>query len=266
MKVVLITGISSGFGLAIAQRLAMSNYKVYGTVRRETEHIPGVNYLYMNVVSSESVIQAVDNLYQKEGRIDVLINNAGMGVAAPLELAALSDIHNQLNVNFLGAVRVTQAVLPIMRRQAGGLIISISSIGGLIGLPFQGYYSASKFALEGFCQALYHEVKPFNIKVVIVNPGDFATSFTSNRKIPDMGDILAMYPTSHNAMSVIEHDEQNGLQPEVLSIKIERIIRKRNPSPRYVIASPLQKASVFLKQWLPERVFLWMIGKYYHIG
>lgn len=265
MKVVLITGISSGFGLAIAQRLAKSNYRVYGTVRREVDPIPGVNYLSMDVVSGESVKQAVDELYQKEGCIDVLINNAGIGITGPIEFTDIADVQYQMDVNFLGVVGVTQAVLPIMRKQSKGLIITISSIGGLISLPFQGFYSASKFALEGFCQALYHEVKPFNIKVVVVNPGDFNTQFTSNRKHIGKDKSNTIYRAFRKVLSVIELDEKNGLQPEVLAGKIEKIIRKRNPSTRYIIALPLQKVSVFLKRIIPEKFFFRIIGKYYHL-
>ncbi len=263
MKVVLITGISSGFGFAIAQLLAKGNYRVYGTVRKKVDLIPNVNYLYMDVTSDESVKQAVEEVHKKEGRIDVLINNAGIGIAAPLEFTKITDIQYLMNVNFLGAVRVTQAVLPIMRKQSSGLIICISSIGGLIGLPFQGIYSASKFAIEGFCQALYQEVKQFNIKVIAINPGDFATHFTANRLSTEKENLKAVYPNFGNALSKIEHDEKNGLHPNVLAKKIEKIIRKKNIPLRHVIASPLQKLSVFLKRLLPEKLFYWIISKYY---
>ncbi len=263
MKVVLITGISSGFGFAIAQRLAKGNYRVYGTVRKEIDLIPNVNYLYMDVVSDESVKQAIDEVQQKEGRIDVLINNAGVGIAAPLEFTKITDIKYLMDVNFLGAVRVIQTVLPIMRKQSSGLIISISSIGGLIGLPYQGIYSAGKFALEGFCQALYHEVRQFNIKVLIINPGDFATRFTANRLCAEKDDSTAVYPNFGKTLSKIEQDEKNGLHPDELAKRIERLISKKNAPVRHVIASPLQKFSVFLKRILPEKLFYRIISKYY---
>jgi short-subunit dehydrogenase len=263
MKVVLITGISSGFGFAIAQQLAKGNYRVYGTVRKKIDLIPKVSYLYMDVVSDESVKQAIDEVYRKEGRLDVLINNAGAGIAAPLEFTKITDIQHLMDVNFLGAVRVTQAVLPIMRKQSSGLIITISSIGGLIGLPYQGIYSAGKFALEGFCQALYHEVKQFNIKVLIINPGDFATQFTANRLCAEKDDSIAVYPNFGKTLSQIEQDEKNGLHPDELAKRIERLIRKKNAPVRLVIASPLQKFSVFLKRILPEKLFYRIISKYY---
>lgn len=265
MKVVLITGISTGFGFAIAQRLAKGNYRVYGTVRREVDPLPNVNYIYMDVVSDESVKQAIDRVYQKEGRIDVLINNAGVGIAAPLEFTKIDDIQYLMEVNFIGVVRVTQSVLPIMRKQSDGLIITISSIGGLIGLPYQGIYSASKFALEGFCQALYSEVKQFNIKVLVINPGDFSTQFTANRKCPENDDLKEVYQTFRKTLSLIEQDEKNGLHPELLANRIEKLISKKSKPTRLIIALPLQKVSVFLKRILPEKVFLWIIKKHYLI-
>lgn len=263
VKVVLITGVSSGLGLSIAQRLAKCNYSVYGTTREEIATIPGITYLRMDVTSSESINQAVKKILLKEGRIDVLINNAGMGIAGPAEFTGIADIQLQMNVNFLGVVRVTQAVLPIMRQQSKGMIISISSIGGLIGLPFQGFYSASKFALEGFCQSLYHEVKPYNIKVVVVNPGDFATHFTSNRTYISEKDCNTFYQEYPKALSITKYNEQNGLCPEILAKKIEKFIKKDTPSIRYIIASPMQKASIYLKNLIPERLFLKLISRYY---
>jgi short-subunit dehydrogenase len=265
MKVVLITGVSSGFGLAIAQRLAKSNYKVYGSVRNDVNPISGINYLRMDVTQPDSVEQAVKKIYEREGRIDVLINNAGCGIAGPIEFTKISEAQHQMDVNFFGVFRVTQAVLPIMRKKGEGLIICISSIGGLIGLPFQGLYSASKFAVEGYCQALRLEVKTHNIRIVLVNPGDFATNFTSNRKIIRNTDSNVIYPKFQKTLSIIKHDEQNGLNSEVLANKIEKIIRKKTPAPGYIVASPLQKVSVYLKKILPEVIFFNLLGRYYNV-
>ncbi len=128
-----------------------------------------------------------------------------------------------MDVNFFGVFRVTQAVLPIMRKQNAGVIICISSIGGLMGIPFQGLYSASKFAIEGYCQSLSLELKPHDIRVVLVNPGDFSTNFTSNRKIVDNPDIKLTYPQFYNTLSIITSDESNGPNPEILAKKIGKI-------------------------------------------
>ena len=262
-KVVFITGISSGFGRAMAIELTNNGHKVYGSIRSEVDPIPKVNYVRMDVTDISSIEQAVKEIFDKEGRIDVLINNAGIGIGGPIELINIRDAQYQMDVNFFGVFRVTQAVLPIMRKQKDGVIICISSIGGLMGIPFQGLYSASKFAIEGYCQSLSLELKPHDIRVVLVNPGDFSTNFTSNRKIVDNPDIKLTYPQFYNTLSIITSDESNGLMPEILAKKIEKIVDKKRPAFRYVIASPLQRFSVSLKRLLPETWFAAILKKYY---
>jgi len=262
-KVVFITGISSGFGRAMAIELTNNGHKVYGSIRSEVDPIPKVNYVRMDVTDISSIEQAVKEIYDKEGHIDVLINNAGIGIGGPIELTSIRDAQYQMDVNFFGVFRVTQTVLPIMRKQKEGVIICISSIGGLMGIPFQGLYSASKFAIEGYCQSLSLELKPQDIRVVLVNPGDFSTNFTSNRKIVDNPDIKLTYPQFHNTLSIITSDESNGPKPEILAKKIGKIVYKKRPAFRYVIASPLQKFSVSLKRLLPETLFAAILKKYY---
>lgn len=265
MKVIFITGISSGLGLAIAKKTAGKDFVVYGSVRKETEHINGINYINMDITNGQMIKNAVNEIIKKEGRIDILINNAGYGVAGPLEFTGYEDAEQQMNVNFLGTFKVIKEVLPFMRKQNDGLIICISSIGGLIGLPFQGLYSASKFAIEGFCQSLRLELKPHNIDVVVINPGDFSTKFTSNRKIADYKSATEAYPAFAKSIKSIENDEHNGLNPEILAEKIEKILRKNRKKFRYIIASPLQKASVFVKNILSEKTFSKILGKYYKL-
>ena len=262
-KVVFITGISSGFGRSMAVELAKGGHKIYGSIRSEVHPIPNVNYVRMDVTDISSIEHAVKEICDKEGRIDVLINNAGIGIGGPIELTNIRDAQYQMDVNFFGVFRVTQTVLPIMRRQNEGVIICISSIGGLMGIPFQGLYSASKFAIEGYCQSLSLELKPQDIRVVLINPGDFSTNFTSNRKIVDNPEIKLTYPQFYNTLSKIMSDENNGLKPEILAKKIGKIIDRRKPAFRYVIASPLQKFSVSLKRLLPETWFAAILKKYY---
>ena len=159
--VIFITGISSGFGLETARLLSQEGHVVYGTVRREVTPLPQVKYLRLDVRDAKAVQQAVEQIIEVEGRIDVLINNAGMGIGGPLEFATEEEIREQMDANFMGLVHCVDAVLPYMRKQGSGKIIALSSIGGLMGLPFQGFYSASKFAIEGYCEALRLETKPF---------------------------------------------------------------------------------------------------------
>ena len=260
--VVLITGISSGFGLESARLLASRGHKVYGTVRREVEKLDGVNYLFADVTDREAVQRAVDEVITREGIIDAIVCNAGMGVGGPIEFTSPEDARRQIETNFGGAVALIQAALRPMRTQRSGRIICVSSIGGLMGLPYQAFYSASKFALEGFCEALRLEVRDFGISVTLVNPGDFSTGFTSGRKkVPS--EAVEAYPAYAEGMQKIEHDELGGLKPIVVARTIEKILRKRRPAYHYVVATFEQRLSVLLKRILPARLFSRILGAYY---
>ena len=232
--VVFITGISSGFGLETARLLSQEGHTVYGTVRRDVEPLPKVHYLQVDVRDKQAVSETVRQVVEKEGRIDVLINNAGMGIGGPLEFATEEEVRLQMDTNFMGLVHCVDAVLPYMRQQKCGKIIALSSIGGLMGLPFQGFYSASKFAIEGYCEALRLETKSFGIQVVVLRPGDFSTGFTGSRKKVADEAALEAYPIYKTAIEKVEHDENGGLKPSVLARKISQIIQKKNPRNGYV--------------------------------
>ena len=266
-KLILISGISSGFGKHTAQFLADNGHIVYGTVRKECKPEGLINQLKMDLTDIESIRKAVAEILEKEGKIDVLINNAGMHSGGPIETTPAETIKLQMDTNFLGMVYLTREVLPIMRKQRGGTIINLSSIGGLMGLPFQAFYSAGKFAIEGFSEALRMEVKPFRIKVVLINPGDFHTSNSMNRR-----NYLA--PTGTNdpyqeqflkTLAIIEKDEANGWKPEVLARKIVKIVECKNPHKRYIIASFEQKLAVALKYILPGKLFRMILEDHYKI-
>ena len=261
--VIFITGVSSGFGRETAGLLARQGHTVYGTVRREVELPEGVHRLNMDVRDRASVEKGVAEIVEKEGRVDVLVNNAGMGIGGPLEFAAEAEIREQMDTNFMGLVYCVDAVLPYMRKQGSGRIIAISSIGGVMGLPFQGFYSASKFAIEGYCEALRLETQSLGIRVVVIRPGDFATGFTGSRKKVDREEALEAYPAYRKAMGKVEHDENGGLKPEVLARKIGRIVRKKHPRYGYVVSSFEQRLSVLLKRILPAEWFAAILGNYY---
>ena len=263
--VILITGISSGFGRAMAQQLSADGHTVYGTVRRDVEQFPGVHYLRAEVRDTASVQAAVASVLQAEGRIDVLINNAGMGIGGPIEFAPEDDVKLQMDTNFMGQVRFTQAVLPTMRKQGSGKILCFSSIGGVMGLPFQGFYSASKFAIEGFCEALQIEVRRHGIQVILIEPGDFSTGFTAARIKQVSDEAAAAYPSLRKSVSSFEKDEQTGLKPEFLARKVAKIIRKKHPKFRYVIATFIQKLSIPLKRILPARTFVRVLSMFYRV-
>ena len=265
-KVVFITGISSGFGKSIAEYLSQKGYVIYGTSRKAVEGGNQINVLKVDVTDVVSVKSAIETVIEKEGRIDILINNAGMGISGPIEYSSIEDIKLQMDTNFMGMVNMIQSVLPAMRNQGSGTIVNISSIGGLMGLPYQGFYSASKFAIEGMSEALRMELKPFHIKVVVVRPGDFFTSFTSNRKIEaDLNKDNSYEQQFSKTMSIIETDEGGGLKPEYLAHKLYKIIEKNNPRPAYVIATLEQKFAVVLKTLIPDSWFSGILGSHYGI-
>lgn len=263
--VVLITGVSSGFGKEMALRLVRDGHKVYGTVRRDTDKLDGVSYLYADVQDENAVASAFSDLIRAEGRIDVFINNAGMGIGGPLEFCTLDDISRQMDVNFMGMVRWLSHVVPAMRRQGSGKIICMSSIGGLVGLPYQAAYSASKFAVEGYCEALRLELKGKGVSVTVIEPGDFSTEFTSKRKSVCPDGVCEAYPSYQRTLMSIEKDETSGLKPEYLAGYVSRIISKRHPAYRYVVATFVQRLSVFAKWLLPQRLFYRVLALYYKL-
>ena len=274
-KVVLLTGASSGIGQASAQYLQQKGYQVYGTSRKiqrhpskmsQTEGAANFEMLQMDVDSDTSVRQGIDYIFEKEGRIDVVVNNAGFGIAGAVEDTSIEEAKAQFETNVWGALRVLKAVLPIMREQQSGYIITMSTIGGQIALPFVGLYCATKFALEGLTETLSMEVRPFGIHVVLIEPGDCCTKFTVNRCRTIESQHNQAYEKQCNmAVAVMEHDEMHGFAPDRVARVLERIIRNPSPRLRYAVASPPQKLAVVLKKVLPSRFFQFLLMKYYKL-
>jgi short-subunit dehydrogenase len=265
-KVVLITGVSSGFGKETASLLAQNGHTVYGTVRKEADTNPIIKVLQMDLLNTDSITIAVQTILNLEGRIDVLINNAGMHTGGPIETLPMEFVKMQMDTNFLGLVHLTREVLPVMRKQGGGTIINFGSIGGIMGLPFQGFYSASKFAIEGFSEALRMEVKQFNINVIVINPGDFHTSNSANRRGFLANSVEDPYKKQfEKTLSIIENDEAKGWAPEILAKKVVKIVDCKKPKQRYVIASLEQKLAVVLKYILPGKLFGKILESHYGI-
>ncbi len=270
-RVVLITGASSGIGKACAEHLQRRGYRVYGTSRRAAplppEPGPGLCMIAMDVTSEVSVRQAVDLVLAREGRIDVVVNNAGWGIAGSVEDTSIAEAQEQLDTNFFGVLRVCQAVLPTLRRQGSGTLVNISSMGGLVAIPFQGLYSASKFAVEGMTESLRMELRPYGVKVAMIEPGDFRTGFTAERR---MAAAAAEGPYKQAlciAVTVMEKDEQGGATPEAIAWRLEKIINAREPKLRYLVGPLAQRFAVgVLKKLLPQRWFERMIAGYYKIA
>jgi NAD(P)-dependent dehydrogenase (short-subunit alcohol dehydrogenase family) len=266
-KIILITGVSSGFGKESARLLAEAGHTVYGTVRRDCETDESVNVIRMDLTDPASIKSAVETVIEKEGRIDVLINNAAMHSAGPVETIPEEFIKLQLDTNFMGMVRMTRALLPHMRKQGSGTIINFSSIGGLMGLPFHAFYSACKFAIEGFSEALRMEVRQFNINVVLINPGDFNTNNTVARRkfLSPTGKEDPYNKQFINALEIMEKNELAGKKPSYLASKMVKIVNCGNPKQRYVIGAFYEKIAVRLMYILPDKFFTWILEKNYKL-
>ncbi len=254
-RVILITGASSGIGKCCAEYLAQQGCRVYGTSRRiestNSERQPSNTNLFqmiqMDVTDEASVKNGIDAIIARESRIDVVVNNAGFAIIGSLEDTTIEEARSQLETNFFGALRVCRAVLPVMRRQRAGYIVCVSSIGGLIGLPFQSAYSASKFALEGAMEALRIEVRPFGIHVVLIEPGDFKTEITTHRqKAEKSTGNSAYYGTFQKVLRIVESGERKAPTPERIAMLLNNIIQMNSPRLRYTVGTFSQRIVVNL--------------------
>ncbi len=267
--VILITGASSGLGKACAEYLASKkDLIVYGTSRKvsATLHPSPFTLLPVDVTQSTSVRAAVQHIIDKHGRIDAVINNAGMGIGGAIELATEEEIRLQMQTNFMGVVNVCNAVIPHMRQAGGGKIVNISSIGGVMGIPFQGFYSASKFAVEGYSETLSLELHPFNIKVVLVEPGDFATGFTANRIVSQQTKSSEHYAAAFTkCLAVIEKEENGGQQPIKLAKVMYKIIKAKRPKFRYKVGNFVQINFARVKGFIPSRTYQALLRFFYNI-
>lgn len=265
--VIFITGASSGFGKTSAVLLAAEGHIVYGTSRKCTEDKDGIHMLQMDVTDLASVRQAIQYVLAQQGRIDVLINNAGVGICGALELATPEEIQWQMDTNFLGVVHTCSAILPVMRKAGGGKIINISSLGGIIAVPFQGLYAASKFAVEGYSEALALEVYPFGIQVCLVEPGDFQTNFTANRNISHATSNHPAYQDRFiRTLHIIENAEKNGTNPDKLGRKICKLVYASRMPLRCKIGPVEQVWFCRFKGWLPDWLVQFVVRTFYKIG
>jgi NAD(P)-dependent dehydrogenase (short-subunit alcohol dehydrogenase family) len=261
--VVLITGASSGIGAVCADHLAALGHRVYGTSRRAPALSPEAlaqspypRLIPMDVTDDASVARGVGLLLTVEGRLDVLVNNAGNGIAGAIEDTPIELAKGQLETNFWGMVRLCQAALPAMRAQRSGLIVNISSMAGRMGIPYQAFYSASKFAIEGATEALRLEVAPCGVRACLIEPGDFCTGFTAHRQRCSRAETGGIYTeTCERALGVMEHDEQNGPTPKMIAQTLARIIATPHPRLRYPVGRPVQKLALLLKGLLPGQWF-----------
>ncbi len=260
MSVALVTGGSSGIGQAAAQALHHAGYTVYEISRRDHEQ-PGVTHLTADVTDEASVQAAVATVMQREGRIDLVINNAGFGISGGVEFTETADAERLFNVDFFGMVRTNRAVLPVMRQQGSGRIINVSSIAAITPIPFQTYYSAAKAAVSAYTMALQNEVRPFGISVCALLPGDVATGFTAAREKSPAGDAEYNHRISRS-VARMERDEQTGMPPARVGKRLAAIARKRHVKPFYSLGFFYQLVTVLVKI-LPARTANWVLYKMY---
>jgi len=255
-KVVLITGGSSGIGRSIGEFLHSKGYVVYGTSRNPERVLNSVFPLVkLDVRNVDSIVLAISNIIDTSGRIDIVINNAGVGITGPLEEIPSEEIKNNFETNLFGPIEVMKAALPHMRSQKSGLIINITSIAGYMGLPYRSVYSASKGALELITEAMRMEVKTFGINITNVAPGDFATNIASGRfHAPLIKDSAYEIPYG-NTLKMMDEHVDSGSNPNEMAEAVYKIIQNPNPSIHYKVGMFMQKFSIVLKRILPDKVY-----------
>ena len=264
-KVILITGASTGIGRATAEYLTQAGYRVYGTSRRPFKEVVVFQTLVMDVNDEPSIQSAVALVLQRESRIDILINNAGLGVIGALEEIPEDMIQRVFDTNVWGLLRVCRAVLPAMRRQGEGLIINVGSIAGRMGLPFRGIYSASKAAVEMLTETLNIELKPFGVRTCSVLPGDVRTNINATRLVA-VNPNGSPYRRSVEDMNEKVNAEVNNAEDPIYIAKIiEKIITTSSPKIHYVAGPFLQRASLWLKRFLPARLFEYLLRENYRL-
>lgn len=256
--VVIITGASSGIGEETAKMYASLGHTVYSLSRR-IKDLPGINYLSCDLTNNDDIEKSIKEIISKEEKIDLLINNAGMGISGAFEYHSLEEIESIINVNILGLLKVTRLCIPYLR-SSKGMIINISSVAGPISIPFQGMYSLTKSAVLSFTESLRNELRPFKVRVSAVLPGDTKTGFTDARKKSEdkneYGDRI------NRSVSKMEKDERNGVSPTKVAKVIMKVSKKKNPNTYYVVGFSYKLLTV-LSRILPKRFVNWLVYQIY---
>ncbi len=262
-KVVLITGASSGIGRATAEFLYQKGYKVYGTCRTPEKKNQSFTSIALDLNKIETIEKAIETVIDREGRIDVLINNAGTGITGSIEDTPTIEMRKAFDTNFFGTIDVIKSVLPQMRKQRSGLIINLTSIAGYMGLPFRGVYSSSKSALERVTESIRMEVKKFGITITNIAPGDFVTNIAANRYHTPVFDDSPYKEVYQKNLDLMNAHVNSGGDPIQIAEKIYKIINNKNPKIHYKVGSFIEELSIVLKQVLPNKIYEKMIMNYY---
>lgn len=253
-KIALVTGASSGIGRATAEALSRAGYRVYGTTRSAAPADAGaVRMLTCDVTDQVSVETCVDQVLTDAGRIDLLVNNAGVGLFGAAEEASMAQAQQLFEANFFGLLRVTNAVLPAMRRQRSGRIVNLSSVLGLIPAPFSALYAASKHAVEGYSESLDHEVRSLGIRVVLVEPAYTRTSFEASTA-PASGTIAAYDDMRARVGAAMRKANEAGDDVSIVAHRIVEAAGAERPRRRYT-TGPLAGRVTLLRRFVPADAF-----------
>jgi len=265
-KVVLITGASSGIGKAIALFLSEKGITVYGTSRtlKDDSNLP-FTFVALDVLNVETIQKAVATIIDKEGRLDVLVNNAGMGITGPIEDTPTDEMRSVFNTNLFGPIDVMKAVLPQMRKQQSGKIINVTSIAGYMGLPYRGMYSASKGALELVTESIRMEVKNFGIDIVNVAPGDFATNIAAGRYHTPVFENSAYKKVYEENLALMNSHVDSGMDPIEMAKAIFKVINTEKTKIHYKVGGFMEKFSIVLKRVLPDNMYEKLLMNHYKL-
>ncbi len=264
MKTVLITGASRGIGLATATLLAQQGYTVFGTGRQpQTSTLNGFTLLQLDVRNEDSVQRCVQTVITQAGHIDVLVNNAGHSLSGAVEEAIAEDVRHLFETNFFGVIRMTNAVLPYMRQAASGHIINISSLAGIIGVPYLGIYAASKHALEGYSTSLRYELRQFGIHVSLIEPGDIQTGIVA---VPHSNPINAYDGIRERVTAVHDANVLNGPPPEKVARVVLQAVTNPKPRLRYTVTSGQEFWVPWMQRLLPAWLTERLIRDAYHMN
>ncbi len=266
-KVVLITGGSSGIGKSIGEYLSTKGFIIYGTSRKPEKYtdFDAFTLLQLDVADTDTIQSAVEIIIREQGRLDILINNAGAGITGPIEEIPEDEIQRNFITNYFGPINVIKAVLPIMRKQSNGLIINITSIAGYMGLPYRGIYSASKAALEMTTEAWRMELKGFNIQMTNVAPGDFATNIAAGRYHAPVLENSPYRKSYAKTLELMDAHVDKGKDPEEMAKAIYKIICNNKPKVHYKVGEFMQKFSIVLKRILPDTVYEKLLMNHYKL-
>jgi NAD(P)-dependent dehydrogenase (short-subunit alcohol dehydrogenase family) len=257
-RVILVTGASTGIGRLCAERLAASGWRVFGAARSagaiESAPRSNLDWLPMDVTDDVSVQTAIDTILAQTGRIDAIVNNAGFSMRGSVEDVPMEEARAIFETNFFGALRVCRAAAPALRAR-GGYIINMSSLAGVVGLPFTGHYCATKFALEGLSECLRYEMRPYGVHVVLVEPGDYRTGIQANRRTSSETQQGAYAQAFDRFLQKRQAFAARAPTAEPVAALVEKILNDPAPRLRYVVAMPGQKLLPLLRRLLPQGVY-----------